>query len=249
MQGFGLLRKRRVLAILAVTGGALLLASCTRANETIVHQLAALRSPTASTAKKSGKSIAELKREVARYQNEVNRVYESTRKLGRAYEMLALKYFDNKMYGPALRSFKEAIQIYPTNPVLSYMAGLCEGQLAKAEANPATRSSMYERTANYYEHALAMNGSYKQALFALAVVQIFELSKPKAAEPHLKKLLSLSPHDTKAQFLLARVYASEGKPQAAAGLYDKIISGSATSEEKARARENKNKVLEGAYGK
>ena len=215
----------------------------------MVKQLAGLNSPPGKTGTVSKQTIGELQGEVRKYQSEVNKVYESQKHLGRLYQMLALKYFNSDMYGPALKSFKEAIDIYPTNPVLAYMAGICQAQLAKAQASKEQQQAMFNEAATYYKNALAINGSYKDALFALSVLYVFELDKRAAAEPLLKKLTSLDPKDTNALFLLARVYAEGGHPEEAAKIYDKISSGSATSQQKTRAEENKKRVLEGAFGK
>lgn len=241
--------KRRWLSIIAAAIAALAILSCTKTDQAMVKQLSDLQAPPGKAGTPSKQTMEELQNEVARYQSEVNRVFDSTQKLGRAYQMLALKYFNNKMYGPALRSFKQAINIYPTNPVLSYMAGLCQAQLAKVEVNPQAQQDMFDEAATYYKNALSINGSYKDALYALSILDIFELNKPSEAEPHLKKLTSLDPKDTDALFLLARVYASEGHPEEAAKLYDKISTSDASAEQKSRAQENKKKILEGAFGK
>lgn len=249
MARIGLLGKRRYIRVLLLAAGSLLAVGCSRPNLPMVKQLSDLQSPGGAAGDRSGASIQELRQEVAKYQGEVNRVYENTKKLGHFYEMLALKYFDLNMYGPALRSFKEAITIHPQNPVLYYMAGLCQAQLAKADVDPSEQKKMFEEAARYYQNALNINGGFKEALFALSVLDVFELDRTAAAEPLLKQLVSLDPKDTNALFLLARVYAGQGQAQAAAAVYDKIIGGTATSEQKSRAEENKQKVLEGAFGR
>lgn len=245
----GLLRKRRGLAILVVVAGSLLVVSCTKPNPVMVKQLADLNAPAGKGGAAGKPTIGELQGEVRKYQSEVDKIYAAQKHLGRLYQMLALKYFNSNMYGPALKSFQQAIEVYPTNPVLAYMAGLCQAQIAKAQASKEQRQAMFEEAATYYKNAIAINGNYKDALFALSVLYVFELDKSSAAEPLLKKVISRDPKDTSALFLLARVYAQGGRPEEAAKIYDRISSSNATSKEKTRAEENKKKVLEGAFGK
>jgi tetratricopeptide (TPR) repeat protein len=228
---------------------AVFVVSCTRPDPATVKQLADLQTPSGGTSKEAKQTVGELKAEVAKYQSEVNKVFENTQKLGRLYQILGLKYFNSEMYGPALTSFKSAIQNAPTNPVLQYMAGICQGQLAKVETNPQTQRSLYEETAAFYQNALRIDGKYTDALYALSVVDVFELDKAAEAEPLLKRLVSIDPKDANAQFLLARVYVSGGHPEEAAKVYDQIIAGGATAEQKTQAEANKKQVLEGAFGK
>lgn len=249
MESFVRLGKRWLPALIAPVALALLVVSCSRPDPGIVKQLSQLQSPAGSSSKEAAQTIEELKAEVAKYQSEVNKVFENTQKLGRFYQMLGLKYFNSEMYGPALQSFKSAINIAPTNPVLAYMAGLCQAQLAKVETNPQKMRTMFEEAASYYQIALKIDGKYTDALFALSVLDIFELNKPLEAEPLLKNLLSIDPKDTNARFLLARVYVSAGKPEEASKVYDQIVGSGATAEQKTQAEANKKQVLEGAFGK
>lgn len=249
MQDFFSFRKRWMPTVFAAVAVVVLAASCTRPNPAMVKQLSDLQSPSGGTSKPGTQTIGELKTEVAKYQAEVNKVFEDTKKLGRFYQMLGLAYFNGEMYGPALKSFKSAITITPTNPVLAYMAGLCQAQLAKVEVNPRIRKTMFEEAASYYRNALNINQGYKAALYALSVVDIFELDKASDAEPLLKTLISLDPKDTNALFLLARVFVTQGHPEEAAKVYDKIIGSNANAEQKTRAEADKKQVLEGAFGK
>ena len=243
------LAKRWAPAIVAAVLLAVFEVSCSRPDPAMVKQLAALQSPSGASSRQGNLSIGQIKSEVAKYQGEVNKVFGDTQKLGRFYQMLGLKYFNSEMYGPALTSFKKAIDLAPTNPVIAYMAGICQGQLAKVEVNPDKQKTMFEEAAAYYKNALRIDGKYKDALYALSVVDIFELNKDAEAEPLLKTLLSIDSGNTDAEFLLARVYASGGHPEEAAKVYDSIISGKATPEQKTQAEQNKKKVLEGAFGK
>ncbi len=243
------LAKRWTPIIVAPVLLAVLVVSCSRPDPAMVKQLTALQSPSGVSSKEARLSIDQIKSEVSKYQGEVNKVFEDTQKLGRFYQMLGLKYFNSEMYGPALMSFKKAINLDPTNPVLAYMAGICQGQLAKVEVNSDKQRTMFEEAAAYYKNALRIDGKYKDALYALSVVDIFELDKAAEAEPLLKTLLSIDSGNTDAQFLLARVYAGEGHPEEAAKVYDSIISSKATAAQKTQAEQNKKKVLEGAFGK
>ena len=64
----------------------------------------------------------------------------------------------------------------------------------------------------------------------------------------LALILEKESRNTKAMFLLARVYVYSGKIEDAVELYEEIIDKAQSRQEKERARELKDQVLEGAYG-
>lgn len=227
---------------------AVVLASCSRPNAPLARQLSALQS-SASGGRSSAAQIASLEREIAKYRGIVDRTFNATQHLNGLYETLGLQYLNNKMYGMALRSFQEAIQLHPTDPALFYAAGLCQGEMAKVEVDPNLQATLFSRTASYYTTALKLNPNYQDALFALAVVDIFELKNPQQAQPLLEHLLALDAKNVNAMFLLARVYAGDGKAEDAARLYDRIMKDASTQEQRTRAQEDKRTVLDRAYGK
>jgi len=233
---------------MAFVSAALLLVSCSKPNQTLVRQLALLQSaPKSSVPAKE--SITQLEREVAKYQRDVNRAFEATRNLGHAEEMLGLQYLSHKMYGMALKSFQQALQIYPSDPALFYVAGLCQGEMAKIEVDSQVQRTLFEQAASYYKNALGLDPNYQDALYALSILDVYELNKPVEAQPILQHLLSLDAKNTNAMFLLARVEAGNGQAEEAAALYDRIIKTSSSQEVRTKAEAAKRSILESAYGK
>lgn len=237
-----------VLNALAALLCAVVLDSCSRPNAPLARQLSELQSRAGSGASSAAR-IASLEREIAKSRQIVDRTFSASQRLSGLYETLGLQYLNNKMYGMALRSFQEAIQLHPTDPALFYAAGLCQGQMAKVEVDPHLQTTLFTRTAAYYTTALKLNPNYQDALFALAVVDIFELDSPGQAQPLLEHLLALDAKNVDGMFLLARVYAGEGRAEDAARLYDRIVKSASTQEQRSRAQEDKRTVLERAYGK
>ncbi len=170
------------------------------------------------------KEIKRLKEGINKYKKIVDQKVKASEQLGIYYKMLAVRYLNSKMYALALENLKKALKYYPENPILFYLTGVCYARTAKSILDDdAKRKSMLDLAVRYYKRAISLDNRYRDALFGLAVLYVFELNKPELAVPLLEKLLSTQKSDTDAMFLLARTYYQLGDNEKAIKMYDRII--------------------------
>jgi tetratricopeptide (TPR) repeat protein len=246
--GFGRRHTRRLIVVLLsaalLLGTALLLGGCNDAQERILRRLVATEGGDYKGEEVSKERVAELERQVEQFHDEVVELVKKKGQLGVLYRMLALQYVDNEMYGPALENLEKGLAIYPNNHTMLYYAGLCTGQLAKAQPEESVRRSELEQAARYYQRAIELRRDYVEARYALSVLYVFELERPADAVPHLQEILEVQSDHGKAKFLLARVRAEQGRLEEAVSLYGEIAEESEIAEERRRARENRDQLLE-----
>ena len=99
------------------------------------------------------------------------------------------------------------------------------------------------RAEEYYLRAIELDNQFTESLYGLSVLYIFEMDRIPDAEPYLNRILEKETRHIEAMFLLARVYVYEGRIEEAVELYDRIISYGQSSEQRGRAEENKESLL------
>lgn len=225
------------------------LTGCKEDEGKILDKLKPFETMTYKEEEVSEERIAELKEGIEKYKQIVEREVEASAQIGEYYKMLAVAYIDREMYGKALESLEKAIDYYPENSIIFYLAGVCSARMAKAAVNrPAAQETLFEEAENYYLRAISLDTGFVDALYGLSVLYVFEMDRIVDAEPYLERILEKESRNTKAMFLLARVHVYSGRIEDAVELYDEIIDKAQSKQEKERARELKNQVLEGAYG-
>jgi tetratricopeptide (TPR) repeat protein len=239
-------RRCRVLAAVVLTAAStgLLLSGCNDAQKRMLRRLVATESGQYQGEEVSEERVAELERNVKQFHDQVVELVKKRGQLGVLYKMLALQYVDNEMYGPALENLRKGLEIYPNNDTMLYYAGLCKGQLAKAEAEESRRREGLEQAAWYYRRAIELRTAYVEARYALAVLYAFELDRLDDAVPHLQWIIEEREDHMKARFLMARVRAQQGRLEEAVQLYDEIAAESGVKEQRQRARENRDELLQ-----
>lgn len=189
--------------------------------------------------------VRELEAQIEEYEDEVEEV---VRKLGEVAvfrKLLAEEFLDQEMYGPALEHLRAAMELQPANAVLFYLAGVCSAQTGKAFVENQQRREEYLRQAEaYYLRALELDSGYRECLYALSVLYVFELGEPRESEEYLDRLLEIDPGNTSARFLKARMLVETGRIEEAADLYGEIAEEAPTREQRSRALENRNQLLE-----
>lgn len=233
-----------LLLMLLLTGAVLAMTGCSDAQDRILRRLVATDSEGYKGEEVSEERVAELERHVRQYHDRVVELVKKQGELGILYRMLALQYVDGQMYGPALANLEKGLDIYPNNHTMLYYAGLCAGQLAKAEPDEGARREGLREAAHYYRRAIALRSSYVEARYALAVLYVFELERAEEAVPHLQRVLEVQEGHTRAKFLLARVRTEQGRLEEAARLYAEIAAESGVAEQQRRARENREELLQ-----
>lgn len=223
-----------------------LLSSCNRERDAMLEQMKEISSTGYEGEELSTQTIEELKADIQKYEEKVAREVEAYGQLGVYYKMLAVEYIDHDMYGLALENLRKAIDIYPENKILFYLAGVSSARMAKAKVNrQKERENLLNEAEQYYLRALDLDPRYINALYGLSILYIFEMNRTVDAEPYLDTILSIETKNVDALFLLARVYLETGRTKEAVDLYDRIIKTSNSAETKQQARENRERILEG----
>ncbi len=235
-----------LLAVLLAALPVLLLGSCRRDNaEGLAERLFSLETPgrAASGENYDEKRLEELKEQVEKWRDELNRTIEASQDLAYYYKLLGLKYMDYKSYKLAHENFIKAIEIQPENAVLHYRAGLSAAQMKKSVPGRKEQEEWLKKAEFYYQRAVELSPSYTRALYGLAVLSFYELDKPRQAAEALDQLLKTSPHHPRALFLRANLYLRSGRPEKAVEAYETIMDTAKGEAYKEKARENRDKVL------
>jgi tetratricopeptide (TPR) repeat protein len=223
-----------------------LLGSCSKKEDPIVEKLLELESPTYTVSESSDKRIEELRKEVQKYRKIVEEKVEAADKLTTYYRMLALAYMERGMFGLALEALDEAIYLSPEQAPLFLYKGIAAARLAKGMVNPSERLALLDEAEKSYLRCLELDPVFVDALYGLSVLYVFEMDRPSSAVPLLKRLLEKQTQHVSAMFLLARVYASEGRIEEAVALYDRIINTPVAGIKREEAKKLKEQVLQGA---
>lgn len=197
-------------------------------------------------------TIEDLKKGISEYAKEAERTVGASEHIGSYWRLLSVRYMEKRMYIEAYEAAKEALRYYPDNPSIYYTIGLGLSYQAKADsvsgpASVAARREHLLSAETAYLRALELNPRYTRALYALAVLYVFEMDRPEDAGPYLTRLLDIDTHNVDAMFLLARVRYVEGRFEDAANLYDAIVEVTRVPEKRKQAEENKKTVLDLLY--
>ena len=221
----------------------LLSIGCKKDQDTLIGEMAELEGEGYKGQELSKLSIEELKKELKLIEDEVGKIVLSGERLGTLYKTVALRYMDREMYGLAADFFRKALDIFPENRLISFKAGLCAAQLAQSHAETSARQTLFEQSEAYYLHAIRIDSTYVDALYALSILYIFELDRSAEALPYLKRIVQSQSRQYRAMFLLARVYVALGRIDEAVSLYQEIIDNSMDDAEVDQAKENRRLII------
>jgi tetratricopeptide (TPR) repeat protein len=192
--------------------------------------------------------IENLKKGISAYEQEVERTVKASKQLGIYYRMLTLEYMSLEMYNEALKSVAQAVKYFPTSPLLYYYGAVSSAQMSTAVLDKAESGDYLTHAEDYYLRAISLDPGYKEALYGLSVLYIFELNRPLDAEQLLERLVSRSSSHYDGMFLLARVKIIKGDIEAAVDLYADIEENAKDDEIKKQASANRRQLLGGFTG-
>ncbi len=218
--------------------------SCSSKDEKILKGLETTESG-AGTGEISRKRIAELKKGIEEYKKEADRTIKAEAEIGIYYRLVGLELMKLSMYEKAFENFKAAIEYYPENEVLFYYSGVALARSAKSVMEEDEQRRMMQKAAVYYRRAVELRPGYKDALYALSVLYLFELNKPFDALSSLEELLKSDPGNIDALFLKARACAATGNVRDAVDTYNRIIKTAGDSPEAVKAREFRDTLMSG----
>jgi len=219
--------------------------SCNKTRAKTLDRLLKTESGDYSSEKVSKEKIKKLEDGIKEYSKDVERVVKANAEIGVYYRMIALEYLDLKMYKMALENLEKSMKYYPSNPVLSYYAGLSEANIARSETSEIKSSLLFKQAENYYITAIRLKSNYSDAMYALSVLYLFDLDSPGKAKPLLEKMLSLNPKNWEAMSLYARYKVLKGDIDGAIDLYTKISEDAWDDNMKQQAVRNRDSLLAG----
>ena len=238
------LRMRSVIKILIILVCCAGFLDCDNERDWIVNELKRLELTDYEDRDLDKKTEQELLRGIRFLEGEVKRTVDAGTHLGTYYKLVAIEYRKREMYGLAAEYFERALTVSPRNAYLAYWTGVCYAQIARA-IQIESREDTLETARSYYEYAVEVNPKYTEALYALAVLLVFEYDELSSAKPLLERILLVESLDFRAMFLLARIHVVEGQISEAVDLYERIIDDSTDELMVSEARGNRNELLGG----
>jgi tetratricopeptide (TPR) repeat protein len=227
-----------------LAGVALLLAGCDQGRSGTLEDLLYLERPGYEGQEVSDERIQELQQSIDRFRERVNEKVEAAGQLGEYYKMLANAYIDRRMYGLALDTLQNAIEIEPENQRLFYLAGVSAGRMGKAlVGSPEEQEQMFSRAESYYQRAIDLQPDYFDALYGLGVLYAFEMDRPEDAIPLLERVTQQQQGNARALSVLARAYAATGQTSKAAETYGRVAEVARDPQMAEQARTNRQELL------
>lgn len=193
-------------------------------------------------------SVRRLKRDIRAVDASVEKTIQAVKDEATYWRLLGLKYMDYEMWGKAIEAFDEAIMIEPNHAVLLHKRALCAGQMALSTVEEAARTGYIDQARAGYRRVLAIDPRYTPAMYALAVILVFETGEYLKAADLLEDFLKIERSDIRARFLLARSYVEIGRTKEALDVYDDIVRDAANDEDRQKAEDLYHRIAEGNYG-
>ena len=189
---------------------------------------------------------AELKEAIKKYERRIEDIMVASERVGTWYKMLGTRYLDKKMYKNALECFQKAIEFYPENQNLYYRVGVCAAFMAKNSLDfdeEGLEERYYKLAVKAYKRAIEIDANYSKAIYALAVLYVFELDMPEEAVPLLEKAIDGKMKPLEELFLLGRAYFMIGENEKAITTFQRIIDISGNEAQRKQAKENIDIIL------
>ena len=101
----------------------------------------------------------------------------------------------------------------------------------------------YKMAVKAYKRAIEIDANYSKAIYALAVLYVFELDMPEEAVPLLEKAIDGKMKPLEELFLLGRAYFMIGENEKAITTFQRIIDISGNEAQRKQAKENIDIIL------
>lgn len=189
---------------------------------------------------------AELKEAIKKYERRIEDIMVASERVGTWYKILGTRYVDKKMYKDALGCFQKAIEFYPENQNLYYRVGVCAAFMAKNSLDfedDGLEERYYKMAVKAYKRAIEIDANYSKAIYALAVLYVFELDMPEEAVSLLEKAIDGKMKPLEELFLLGRAYFMIGENEKAITTFQRIIDISGNEAQRKQAKENIDIIL------
>ena len=197
-------------------------------------------------------TIEGLRQAIALYEDQIERNVREGAQTGVYWKILATRLADKKLHNDALVALEKAIYFNSDDPVLFYLTGVSAANVGKSKVgfSPDARREMeqnYTLAENSYLRALEIDITYTKAMYALAVLYVFELDRPQDSIVYLERYLQLQPSDVSAMFVLARANFMIENFSQAVEIYDRIVSRTKDQKVKEEALNNRELIQRMIY--
>jgi|GEM_PF-4004751 len=179
--------------------------------------------------------IKDLKKNVGRNLNKVNKIVKITEDLYIYYEMLAELYFQKSMFNLAIENYKKALEIKPLNKRLYFFIAICYKSLILNDEN-------IDKSIEYYDKAITLDSSYHEAIYGKALL-LNKKGEYKKAIILFNKVIKLDESNINARFFLAECYIYLFNYNEAEKIYREIIIKAKNDKEKKQAREKLDYII------
>ncbi len=180
--------------------------------------------------------IREIRKDLNRWEKELNDAITAGRNTGRYYKTLGLKFLDYKMYGPARESFSKSLEFSPESGRLYYYRGVSLSRLALTRQDPELRQKEMNLVEQDYLRAIQVEPRFMPPYYSLSILYIYELGRPFEAQPYLEEYLSVERSDGKAHLLYGQLLEDMNSLEKALDHYNKVLTLPGTEEQKEQAR-------------
>ncbi len=231
-----------VLAAVLVLAAVMFLSGCAERKEPQLQFLLETENGTVQGDRVPSERIEELRKEIRRYETEVEEAVHAYAMSGSYHKMLAHELLKEEMYGPALESLQRAMELQPANPVVYYFAGVAAARSARAHMLDGREDEYLKTAERLFDEALRLRPDYQDALFAMAVLLAFDLDRPEDALTYSRRLTSIETGDPSVRFLHGNVLVRNGLVSEAIEVYDDLARTAPSAEQRARARENRDEL-------
>jgi tetratricopeptide (TPR) repeat protein len=190
-------------------------------------------------------SIDGLRQAIAHYEKRIEAHVKDAAQTGNYWKILGTRFRDKGMHVEALQAYQKAVLYNTDDAVLHYLIGVSAASAAKAAygQDGYEAAVLYETAERGYNTAIALQEGYTQALYALAVLYVFELERPQDAVPLFENYRKYNSADVDGLFVLARAYFMTENYEQAAAVYDEIMGKSKDKAKKEEAAYNKEYVM------
>ena len=181
-------------------------------------------------------------------ESDMDIIISKQRKRAYFFRILGYRYMDEKMWGLAHKAFDDSVALEPDSTAALYNRALSLSYMAKSGIPEFRQKEYFIQAESDYRRVLEISPRFTPAMYALAVLLIFELDKSSESEKLLREFLSVERSHINARFLLARVLYGNSEILEARDVYKEIEDIASDKEKRQRAIELGNSLAEVTYG-
>lgn len=243
VKGMGGLNKVMNISVVLIL--LLALSGCGRRAEQVEPEVEFLVSTEAGAyqgSRPSPQRIEELRREVQRWEREVDLLAQALNQSASANKLLANELIQQGLYGPALEALQRAMVLQSENPSVYYLAAIAAARTAPAHQIDGRRDEFLQLAEAMYRSALRMDQNHRDALYGLGVLLAFEMDRPVEALEPVQRLVELETGNMQPRFLKANILVRLGRDREAIEVYEDIAQRARSNAQRDRALANRDEL-------